>query len=181
MTVSIELTKEYGYVVLTVVAYAFLNFWMSFQVGGARKKYVPPRHTSPVRPDSVALRRNLTRISFFDDVLFRYKVPYPNMYAIESENKDAKLFNCVQRGHQNSLENMPMFFVTVLLGGLQHPVIAAALGVLYILARFFYFKGYATGVPENRLKLGGFNFLAIIGLILCTASFGINLVIRETI
>ncbi|CAM0875208.1 unnamed protein product [Alopecurus aequalis] len=144
MTVSIELTKEYGYVVLTVVAYAFLNFWMSFQVGGARKKY---------------------------------KVPYPNMYAIESENKDAKLFNCVQ----NSLENMPMFFVTVLLGGLQHPVIAAALGVLYILARFFYFKGYATGVPENRLKLGGFNFLAIIGLILCTASFGINLVIRETI
>jgi hypothetical protein len=27
----------------------------------------------------------------------------------------------------------------------------------------------------------GFNFLAIIGLILCTASFGINLVIREAI
>jgi hypothetical protein len=41
MAVSIELTKEYGYVVLTVVAYAFLNFWMSFQVGKARKKYAP--------------------------------------------------------------------------------------------------------------------------------------------
>ena len=27
---------------------------------------------------------------------FRYKVSYPTMYAIESENKDAKLFNCVQ-------------------------------------------------------------------------------------
>jgi hypothetical protein len=27
---------------------------------------------------------------------FRYKVFYPTMYAIESENKDAKLFNCVQ-------------------------------------------------------------------------------------
>lgn len=26
----------------------------------------------------------------------KYKVPYPTLYAIESENKDAKLFNCVQ-------------------------------------------------------------------------------------
>lgn len=27
---------------------------------------------------------------------FRYKVFYPNLYALESENKDAKIFNCVQ-------------------------------------------------------------------------------------
>lgn len=27
---------------------------------------------------------------------FRYKVFYPNLYALESDNKDAKLFNCVQ-------------------------------------------------------------------------------------
>lgn len=148
MAVSIELTKEYGYVVLVLVAYALLNFWMSFQVGKARKKY---------------------------------KVFYPNLYAVESENKDAKLFNCVQRGHQNSLEMMPMFFVVLLLGGLQHPVVAALLGVLYTVARFFYFKGYATGVPDNRLKIGGLNFLAVFGLIICTASFGINLVIREAI
>nr|ACL54043.1 unknown [Zea mays] len=101
------------------------------------------------------------------------------MYAIESENKDAKLFNCVQRGHQNSLEWMPVFFVILLLGGLQHPTIAAGLGGIYIVARFFYFKGYATGVPDNRLKIGGLNYLALLGLIICTASFGINLLIRE--
>jgi glutathione S-transferase len=55
MAVPIELTKEYGYVVLTVVAYAFLNFWMSFQVVKARSKYVPPRQItflSPVRLDA---------------------------------------------------------------------------------------------------------------------------------
>ena len=60
----------------------------------------------------------------------------------------------VQRGHQNSLEMMPMFFVMLLLGGLQHPTIAAGLGAFYTVARFFYFKGFATGVPENRLKIG---------------------------
>jgi glutathione S-transferase len=58
----------------------------------------------------------------------------------------------LQRGQQNSLEMMPMFFVMVLVGGLQHPVIAAVLGFLYMLSRF-YFKGYATGVPDNGLKL----------------------------
>ncbi|OAY75099.1 microsomal glutathione S-transferase 3 [Ananas comosus] len=148
MAIAMEIPREYGYVVLVLVLYSFLNLWMAFQVGKARKKY---------------------------------KVFYPTMYAVESENKDAKLFNCVQRGHQNSLESMPVFFVMLLVGGLQHPTIAAGLGFLYILARFFYFKGYSTGVPENRLKIGGLNFLALFGLILCTTSFGINLLLREVL
>ncbi|XP_008774995.1 microsomal glutathione S-transferase 3-like [Phoenix dactylifera] len=145
MAVSVEIPREYGYVVLVVVLYVFLNFWMGVQVGKARKKY---------------------------------KVFYPNLYAIESENKDAKLFNCVQRGHQNSLEAMPVFFATLLVSGFQHPLIAAGLGVFYTVARFFYFKGYSTGVPENRLKIGGLNFVALFGLIICMASFGIHLLIR---
>ncbi|KAK1287345.1 hypothetical protein QJS10_CPB19g01458 [Acorus calamus] len=111
----------------------------------------------------------------------KYKVPYPTMYAVESENKEAKLFNCIQRGHQNSLESMPVFFVMVLVGGIQHPLISAALGVVYIVARFFYFRGYSTGVPDNRLKIGGLNFLALMGLVLCAASFGIHLVIRDVL
>ncbi|KAK1314568.1 hypothetical protein QJS10_CPA06g02058 [Acorus calamus] len=111
----------------------------------------------------------------------KYKVFYPTMYAVESENKEAKLFNCVQRGHQNSLESMPVFFVMVLVGGIQHPLISAALGVVYIVARFFYFRGYSTGVPENRLKIGGLNFLALMGLVLCAASFGIHLIIRDVL
>ncbi|XP_020253377.1 microsomal glutathione S-transferase 3-like [Asparagus officinalis] len=144
MAVAVEIPKEYGYVVLVLVLYCFLNIWMSFQVGKARKKY---------------------------------KVFYPTMYAIESENKDAKLFNCVQRGHQNSLETMPVFFATILIGGFQHPLIATGLGLLYTVGRFFYFKGYSTGIPDNRLKLGGIYFLGMFGLVLCTASFGIHLLL----
>ncbi|KAK7300612.1 hypothetical protein RJT34_11460 [Clitoria ternatea] len=102
----------------------------------------------------------------------KYKVFYPTLYASESENKDAKLFNCVQRGHQNSLEMMPIFFMLMILGGLKHPTISAALGVLYTVARYFYFTGYATGEPQNRLKIGKFSFLALLGLMVCTLSFG---------
>jgi hypothetical protein len=49
----------------------------------------------------------------------RYKVFYPTMYALESENSQAKLFNCVQRGHQNNLELMPTFISLLLVAGLQ--------------------------------------------------------------
>ncbi|KAF3641647.1 hypothetical protein BC332_05053 [Capsicum chinense] len=135
------LPREYGYVVLALVVYCFLNFWMSFQVGKARKKY---------------------------------KVTYPTMYAIESENKDAKFFNCVQRGHQNSIEAMPMFFMLMIVGGIRHPLICSSLGAVYIVSRYFYFTGYSTGDPQNRLKIGGFNFLAIMGLMICSISCGVN-------
>ncbi|XP_061347861.1 uncharacterized protein LOC133293328 [Gastrolobium bilobum] len=102
----------------------------------------------------------------------KYKVYYPTLYASESENKDAKLFNCIQRGHQNSLETMPIFFMLMILGGLKHPSICAALGILCTVARYFYFTGYATGEPKNRLTMGRSFFLALLGLMLCTLSFG---------
>ena len=60
----------------------------------------------------------------------------------------------VQRGHQNSLELMPVFFLLMVLGGIRHPCVCASLGSLYIVTRYFYFSGYATGDPKNRLNIG---------------------------
>ncbi|BFG25537.1 hypothetical protein CerSpe_118110 [Prunus speciosa] len=146
MATAVELLpREYGYVVLVLVLYTFLNFWMAGKVGKARKMY---------------------------------KVPYPTLYASESDNKDAKVFNCVQRGHQNSLELMPLFFVLLLLGGLKHPCISAGLGLFYAVTRYFYFKGYSTGDPQNRLSVGKYGFLALLGHIVCTISFGVTLLLR---
>ncbi|KAH7533257.1 hypothetical protein FEM48_Zijuj04G0111400 [Ziziphus jujuba var. spinosa] len=152
------LPREYGYVALVLVAYCFLNFWMAFQVGKARKRYFSFRF-----------------FIFLFFLFFGYKVFYPTLYASESENKDAKIFNCVQRGHQNSLEMMPMFFVLMVLGGLRHPCATSALGILYVVSRFFYFKGYSTGDPQKRLTLGKYGFLAIFGLMGCAISFGVSL------
>ena len=42
---------------------------------------------------------------------FRYKVFYPNLYALESENKDAKIFNCIQVS--DSLNSDSIFYVFV--------------------------------------------------------------------
>ncbi|GLJ50885.1 hypothetical protein SUGI_1083800 [Cryptomeria japonica] len=98
---AVHLPPAFGWVVLSALAYIFLNFLMAIQVGKARKSY---------------------------------NVPYPTLYAIESENKDAKKFNCIQRGHQNSLEMMPVFFLLLILGSLQYPVVSSILGVFHCLA-----------------------------------------------
>ena len=105
----------------------------------------------------------------------KYNVPYPTMYALDSENKQAKLFNCVQRGHQNSLEFMPTFFGLLLIGGLQFPIAAAILGAIYNVARLLYFRGYATGSVEARLTQGGgVHFLALSGLLVCSISCALH-------
>lgn len=105
----------------------------------------------------------------------KYKVYYPILYASESENKDAKVFNCVQRGHQNSLEMMPMFFILMIMGGMRHPCISAGLGIIYTVTRYFYFSGYSSGDPKKRLSVGKYGFLALFGLMICSISFAVNL------
>ncbi|XP_076946464.1 uncharacterized protein LOC143617975 [Bidens hawaiensis] len=137
------LPKEYGYIILTLVAYYFVNLYMQIQVGKARKKY---------------------------------NVLYPKLYATEQDTKDYNIFNCIQRGHQNSLESLPIFFVLTVVGGLKHPLICTGLGLAYAVARFFYFTGYSSGDPKGRLPIGGFNGIALLGLVIVNISFGVSLV-----
>ncbi|KAF6151898.1 hypothetical protein GIB67_010472, partial [Kingdonia uniflora] len=75
----------------------------------------------------------------------RYKVFYPTtLYVLESDNNNAKLLNCVKRGHQNLLEMMLNFYALLVLAGLKHPEVSVGLGLVYIVERYFYFKGYFT-------------------------------------
>ena len=75
------------------------------------------------------------------------KVPYPNCYATaEDATKDpAKFaFNCSQRAHSNFLEQLPVFFVSMLVGGLKYPVAMSAMGSVWLVGRVLYAWGYRT-------------------------------------
>lgn len=48
----------------------------------------------------------------------RYGVKYPALYA-DSSNSNAEAFNCVQRGHQNTLEGYPLFLALLFASGIQ--------------------------------------------------------------
>lgn len=73
----------------------------------------------------------------------QFDVPYPNLYATPGHHKHADAFNRVQRGHQSMLETMPNVMACTLVGGLKHPQLAAAAGLLYCVGSYLFLIGYA--------------------------------------
>ncbi|GBG58867.1 hypothetical protein CBR_g266 [Chara braunii] len=102
-----------------------------------------------------------------------YGVNYPVMYANKIDNKNAEKFNCVQRGHQNSLEILPQFFVLFFIASLQFPRTAAVLGAVFVVGRIVYFLGYSTGNPKARVYGGPLyapSLLGLLGICIYTAA-----------
>ena len=69
---------------------------------------------------------------------------YPTMYA-DASNKNANAFNCIQRGHQNSLEGFPLFMGCLLLAGAKvSRLVLAALLFSFLFLFFFLFACCTT-------------------------------------
>ncbi|KAK0237793.1 hypothetical protein EDD85DRAFT_557246 [Armillaria nabsnona] len=86
-------------------------------------------------------------------------IKYPQLYAEKAQeeaSKEAKIFNCAQRAHQNTLENIPVIYTSTLLTAVYYPTIAAAALGTWVLGRILYTRGYITGDPANRNAKGGF-------------------------
>ncbi|GAA5969997.1 hypothetical protein JCM11641_000225 [Rhodosporidiobolus odoratus] len=82
-------------------------------------------------------------------------VQYPACYAENSvAERDAKAnkFNCAQRAHANTIENLPVFLLTLIHSSVYHPKYAAAAGALWIAGRYAYIIGYCSGDPEGRRR-----------------------------
>ncbi|CAD5116570.1 DgyrCDS5449 [Dimorphilus gyrociliatus] len=94
----------------------------------------------------------------------QYGVKYPIMYSCE--NGGDNIFNCIQRAHQNTLENNPSFLTLLLIAGIEYPRFAAGAGGIYILGKIAYARGYSTGKPEGRYW-GSFGYIGAISLMGC--------------
>ena len=99
-----------------------------------------------------------------------YGVEYPTMY-----DEKQKIFNCYQRAHLNTLENYPQFLILLFLGGLKHPLLCSAAGVIWIIGRILYAHGYYSGDPKKRLR-GAIAYVGYFILIGCTISLGLQLI-----
>jgi hypothetical protein len=86
-----------------------------------------------------------------------YKVPAPATSGNE-------VFERYFRVQMNTLEQLVIFLPAILLfGRYVHPLVAAALGLLFIIGRWVYFKGY---VKEPAKRSMGFLLSAIPNMIL---------------
>eukprot|EP00123_Amoebidium_parasiticum_P019433 comp25398_c0_seq1/m.46991 comp25398_c0_seq1/g.46991 ORF comp25398_c0_seq1/g.46991 comp25398_c0_seq1/m.46991 type:complete len:147 (-) comp25398_c0_seq1:253-693(-) len=86
-----------------------------------------------------------------------YDVKYPKLYA-DGDSEAATKFNCVQRGHQNVLENIATHYMLTMVSSLYRPGVAAIASGIRALGFVFYMKGYASGKPNGRYK-GAFGFI----------------------
>ena len=89
-------------------------------------------------------------------------------------SKDSRVFNCIQRAHQNTLENLPQFFFLLTMGGFSSPRLAAIGGWVWVAGRVVYALGYSTGDPAKRVR-GAFGYFGLFTLLGCT----INTIIQN--
>lgn len=107
----------------------------------------------------------------------KYGIKYPTLYATTDsgkKDKEIEAYNCVQRGHQNSLENQPVFLINMVLAGARYPVCASLAGSIYLVGRVVYFMGYSSGVVDRRLY-GLFFYFGTLWLIGMVGRFAFEL------
>ncbi|GAA6006522.1 hypothetical protein JCM11491_004993 [Sporobolomyces phaffii] len=96
------------------------------------------------------------------------QVDYPAPYADNADAKrdvKANRFNCAQRAHANTLENLPMFLLSLFHSGLYHPRLAALGGLIWLAGRVAYTVGYTTGQPSKR-QFGAFAYIGYLPMFL---------------
>ncbi|KAJ7031596.1 hypothetical protein C8F04DRAFT_1109899 [Mycena alexandri] len=113
----------------------------------------------------------------------RAGVEYPRAYADKEEmkaNPNAVLFNCAQRAHQNTLENLPMLLIGTAITSLKYPHAAAAALTVWSISRVGYTVGYTTGTPKKRTNaLSVFQYPVGYGLLLASTYTVVQLVRAE--
>ncbi|ORX33595.1 hypothetical protein BD324DRAFT_639454 [Kockovaella imperatae] len=132
---SFAIPAAFPLVGLSLVATATLTFWQGLLVSAARKEA---------------------------------GVHYPNLYATDAEAKADKkklVYNCTQRAHANTLENVTTIVTLTIFLGLYHPKVAAASNFIWVVGRVLYTLGYKTGDPATRNKTGGpFGYIGLLTL-----------------
>ncbi|KAJ8496133.1 hypothetical protein ONZ45_g1367 [Pleurotus djamor] len=97
-------------------------------------------------------------------------IKYPQAYAEKAEvdaSLAAKQFNCAQRAHQNTLESVPILYVTALISSLKFPIPTAVVLGLWSFSRVLYTRGYVSGDPAKRNARGGWiSSVSLAGLVL---------------
>ncbi|KAI5475690.1 hypothetical protein MNV49_001024 [Pseudohyphozyma bogoriensis] len=132
---SFPFPKDYGFTLLVAASTGFLITWQGHLVGSARKSA---------------------------------NVPYPNAYASRDEADKyplAKKFNCLQRAHSNTIENLTYVLIALMVSGLEYPKLSAAFGATWVVGRVAYTLGYASGSPNKR-QYGAFGHIGDVGLLL---------------
>ncbi len=130
---GLNVPKAFGFVlVVNIILSGFLLVYLGTKVGAARNTF-----------KEKALKDG--------DKDAEARFSYPKMQA-EGFSEHAKLFNCVQRGHQQALETYTFFVGLSVIGGSVFPLSTVFAGLLWFFSRIKWAEGYRTGEPSKRYQ-----------------------------
>ena len=79
----------------------------------------------------------------------------PHLQDLVSD-ETAYAFNCIQRGHQNFLEQVPCFVPLIIINWFTFPLIAGICGIAWVILKVGYFVGYSQGVSSRLWGAGAY-------------------------
>lgn len=159
MTLTIPSDFAYclGSVFLMLLQYGLMGPWtMSVRLKTFTKEYIKGNFDQEHKNSSI--KTPLFGYPDFGSGVYSKKLPYDKWLR----------FNAALRVHINTMENITIAVISVLVLGLFTPQIAAGFGVAWILARFFYGWTYLNNIKNIE-------FAAIVSFSLIFTSSGLAL------
>ncbi|KKY32973.1 putative microsomal glutathione s-transferase [Diaporthe ampelina] len=141
--VMLDISNDYGYVLLTAASTVFVNMWHATLTSKARK-------ASGIGYPNAYATAEQARDS-------------PAAYNL----------NCAQRAHANFTENLTPFMASLLISGTRYPVQSAVMGAGWLVSRIAYTAGYtSSNGPKGRLTgaIGHYLFGLSLALTACYTS-----------
>jgi len=154
--------REFGYVVVVILFAIIENAVFGFMVGKARKKFHVPAPTMYAVPG----------IRFIPSQQTQEELAFLNL-----DDEQVEEFNRYQRAHQNNLEQLPQFFVLMIIGGLSFPIVTTVAGFVWLIGRALYAYGYYKSSKGRRI--GSVYHIGEIMLLGVAVAFAVNLLRRE--
>jgi glutathione S-transferase len=156
-----------GLMPIVIVSIFVLDLWMGIMVALARKKYNIQYPTLY----AVAGTTRFTPVAKAETEAISSSPLEDKSKAVITQ-EDAYAFNCVQRGHQNTVEKLPVVLAMLLVNWFSFPLPAAIAGFVWVAGRILYMIGY-TWSPEwrNIGVISYFGLFSLLGLTCATAGF----------
>ncbi|KAL2281441.1 hypothetical protein FJTKL_11607 [Diaporthe vaccinii] len=144
--VLLDISNDYGYVLLAAASTVFVNIWHGTQTVKARKA------SGIGYPNTYATDEQA------------------------KASPAAFQLNCAQRAHANFTENLTPFMATLLIAGTRYPVQAAVMGAGWLVSRIVYTAGYTSNGPKGRMAGSAGHYLFGLSLALTACYTSVQMV-----
>ncbi|KAG8159006.1 hypothetical protein KVR01_011449 [Diaporthe batatas] len=188
--VLLEISNDYGYVLLAAASTVFVNIWHGVQTTKARKAsgigYPNTYATAEQAEKNPAAFQLNCGESPAPSITTTGERPGGDYGSIHpslpprghslADQPAAVDKQTAQRAHANFTENLTPYLTSMLIAGTRFPVPAAVMGAGWLVSRVVYTIGYTSGGPQGRVTGALGHYLFGLGLVLTACYNGVQMI-----